>query len=441
MREAELERRLRPALDATVFSSLAVDAELAARVRRAVAAEPARLPLPRPGARRRLSPGRLRLALAAAAVAAAAAAIVAVRPWGGLETAAAALVVQPAGAAYLVSIPAAVAGGGQPVEVGSAERLPVEVDTFNALFTRWSPDGSKLVFGNGGDLFVYDAGDGTVTNMTNTADRWELLPTWSPDGRLLAFTSRELLPGEGSLDGTLQWTMNGVFGGSPTVVSVDGTGYRVLEEALGRTAPAFSPDGSTLAYEAEGTIHLANLDDGSLVALTAADLGLEAVHVGSPSWSPTRRELAVYFSESTMDPTREEIVSGNPPRVRQGYAIVDVDTRRARVVYEYEAPYVFRPPARWSPDGELLALVFRPETAISEPDGLVIVGRDGAVELDRPGLYAEAAWAPEGTALAVLDELEPERVTILERDGQVWRERALALSEPIQAFAWRAGSR
>jgi hypothetical protein len=177
-----------------------------------------------------------------------------------------------------------------------------------------------------------------------------------------------------------------------------------------------------------------------VVALTAADLGLRAVHVGSPSWSPTRRELSVYFSESTRDPTREEIVSGNPPRVRQGYAVVDVDTGRARVVYEYEAPYVYRPPAQWSSDGERLALVFRPETATTEPDGLVIVARTGPVELKRPGLYAQVAWAPDETALAVLDELEPERVTIVARNGQGWHTRALELSEPIEAFTWQARS-
>jgi hypothetical protein len=126
--------------------------------------------------------------------------------------------------------------------------------------------------------------------------------------------------------------------------------------------------------------------------------------------------------------------------VRQGYAIVDVDTGRSRIVYEYEAPYVFRPPASWSPDGELLALVFRQETAIAEPDGLVVVGRDGSRQAERPGLYAEVAWAPEGTALATLDELEPQRVTIVEQGDDGWRERTLELSEPIQAFAWRAAA-
>ena len=48
--------------------------------------------------------------------------------------------------------------------------------------------------------------------------------------------------------------MVGVFGGSPTVVGVDGTGYRVLDDVSITAAPSWSPDGSSVAYASDGVV-------------------------------------------------------------------------------------------------------------------------------------------------------------------------------------------
>jgi TolB protein len=57
----------------------------------------------------------------------------------------------------------------------------------------WSPDGSKLVFerriGRGRyDVFVVNADGSGRTRLTDTPNRWEWTPVFSPDGMRIAFT-------------------------------------------------------------------------------------------------------------------------------------------------------------------------------------------------------------------------------------------------------------
>jgi Tol biopolymer transport system component len=49
---------------------------------------------------------------------------------------------------------------------------------------RLSPDGSKLAFGNGGDIFIHDSERDTTTRLTFTGQAH--LPVWAPDGKRFA---------------------------------------------------------------------------------------------------------------------------------------------------------------------------------------------------------------------------------------------------------------
>ena len=64
---------------------------------------------------------------------------------------------------------------------------------------RWSPDGRWIVFMKteddgyqftGSELFVADARDGSIFQLTHTPDRLEMNPSWSPDGFSLAYDDR-----------------------------------------------------------------------------------------------------------------------------------------------------------------------------------------------------------------------------------------------------------
>jgi Tol biopolymer transport system component len=71
-----------------------------------------------------------------------------------------------------------------PVLGGSARRLADTVGHDGA----WSPDGKKLVYGNGSDLYIANA-DGTESSrLVSTPGRVAGMPAWSPDGNEIRFS-------------------------------------------------------------------------------------------------------------------------------------------------------------------------------------------------------------------------------------------------------------
>jgi len=54
-----------------------------------------------------------------------------------------------------------------------------------------SPDAKRSVFEARGDLFSIPAENGVIINLTNTSGAWERYPSWSPNGRSLAYWSDE----------------------------------------------------------------------------------------------------------------------------------------------------------------------------------------------------------------------------------------------------------
>jgi hypothetical protein len=102
---------------------------------------------------------------------------------------------------------------------------------------RLSPDGRKVAFGNGEDIFrdifVYDMDRDTTSRLTFTAGVG--MPVWAPDGKHLVFGSRA--------DGFGIFWVRGDGAGPP---------QRLLATAVIPGIYAFSPDGRRLAYGVAG---------------------------------------------------------------------------------------------------------------------------------------------------------------------------------------------
>ena len=132
-------------------------------------------------------------------------------------------------------IPFHVAGTRQ---VASAVRFPIEVAPrrFPVRMLRWvqvSPRGDQVAYEALGHVWVRDLPEGTPKRLTSATDRFELYPSYSRDGKWIAFT-----------------TWSDEKAGSVRVApSRGGAAERTLTSEPGHyREPAFSPDGTKVAY-------------------------------------------------------------------------------------------------------------------------------------------------------------------------------------------------
>ena len=120
-----------------------------------------------------------------------------------------------------------------PVSGGPATRMTITGDGIYHRTADWSYDGARLVFesnrqDNQSALYTMPAGGGSVTRITPVVG-YEGHPAWSPDGTQIAY--------ESSADGVMEIFVIPAAGGQPFQVTAGG-GYW----------PRWSPDGSSIVY-------------------------------------------------------------------------------------------------------------------------------------------------------------------------------------------------
>jgi Tol biopolymer transport system component/cytosine/adenosine deaminase-related metal-dependent hydrolase len=224
-----------------------------------------------------------------------------------------------------------------------------------------APDGRTVAFAALGDLWTMEMGR-QPRRLTSDAFV-ETEPTWSPDGRQLAYLSDRA----GSMD---IWVRD---------VST-GAERRATELPGAETSPAWSPDGWRLAFVSDGEVFIVDLKSGDG----------EKVHdrlfsPGRPSWAPDGRALVL----SVLRPYSSRFREGTNQVLR-----IDLDTRTDR----HLTPVAHRSAGSrdddgpvWSPDGTYMALVM---------DGILTVlpvDREGQPTGPPRRLSTELATSPSWT--------------------------------------------
>ncbi|MFI5561625.1 VWA domain-containing protein [Amycolatopsis japonica] len=308
----------------------------------------------------------------------------------------------PAGDLYTVP-----SGGGVPTRLTADPAADTQPS--------WAPTGSRIAFTTtrfdpAGDVVVMaDAGGAVTRAVPEPGDSSE--PAWSPDGARLAFTTRQpdplgdvkqvaggqvsvisALSGVGETEPTFRADGQPVYtqlrGGATTDIwSADARGgYRrdlTNRPDANEADPAFSPDGTSLAYTEFGTgesrnsqVVVANADGGAPRPLTAAERGKRERH---PAWSPDATKIAVTRTVSIGEGSDSFV---RIVRVADGRVLGDIPIP-AHLRGDDSQPV-------WSADGTKITLT-RAATRIGPPGPSrvdpatvdVPVGRGGSARIDK----------------------------------------------------------
>jgi serine/threonine-protein kinase len=189
----------------------------------------------------------------------------------------------------------------------------------------WSPDGSRLAYvadaGGFRQLFVRTLATGEERRITD-GPRDDIQPAWSPDGRRLAFVraaadSGKLEPAD----------LNGWYAEGGDIWNVDlatGGQTRLIGNAFG---PSYSPDGRRLAFDARwaGPRRIWTADAAGLNPRQLTSDSSEAVIHAGARWSPDGRRLVFRRIEKTSSDVMVADTSGSGVTRVTTDAALDID--------------------------------------------------------------------------------------------------------------------
>ena len=273
-----------------------------------------------------------------------------------------------AGVATFSDLRIAAVGAGYTLVATASSARAATSSAFNIVPAETAPGRIAFSVGdNGGAIYVVNA-DGSA--LTRLIGGWgHSQPAWSPDGSKIAFVT---------YDPTATFT-------EIYVMNADGSGAtNFTNGAAWEYRPAWSPDGGRIAYVSNRGgawgIFVMNADGSGVTRLTTEEAPIGDIYRGDggPIWSPDGTRIAFQrFSAQA-----------------QGLYVMGADGSGIARLTNRTACSPWSAPA-WSPDGTKIALGCR---------DIMVIAADGSggtgVTLPNSGAYGWASWSPGGTMIA-----------------------------------------
>lgn len=240
----------------------------------------------------------------------------------------------------------------------------------------------RIVFSSDrdGDFDVYTMNaDGTGRRQLTNAPGDDTNPSWSPDGKRIAFESERAHQSPDPSKVTAE-----IY-----VVNADGGGLkRLTSNAAEDWGPRFSPDGTRIAFASASTqpgwdfdVVVVNADGGGLTDLTPGP-GRDF----APDWSPDGKQI-VFASDDDGD-----------------YDLYVVSSAGGSPAKLFNGPYPDTTPA-WSPDGSRIAfVVFDPFTDVPDLYSVSATGAGPKRLTSHISWDCCAVWSPDGARLLFAGE-------------------------------------
>lgn len=238
--------------------------------------------------------------------------------------------------------------------------------------TGWTVPSASL------EIFVMNT-DGTgITDISNSPGD-DQYPSWSPDGKRIAFISHR--------DGN-----NEIY-----VMNADGTGQtRLTNSPEGEFDPRWSPDGTRIIFSRmmKPSIHdifVMNADGSGVTNLT----NTPDIHEAYPDFSPDGKQIVFSSFGGSRKPA--------------GIYIMDADGSNVRLLQAGAQHF-----PRWSPDGKYIAF----DGGYSMYEGEIFVMKADGTEMRQVTEHPRAgaankrpSWSPDGRQLVYYSELRFEGST------------------------------